>query len=408
MLRLMHEGHSVDWHLTEDKPRLRRVLRGLIPPPLPQLPDPEPFDLVIFDSTGMGKLADEIREVTPVIGDGEINSRLEDDRLYGIEVMEAAGIDVPFYETFDSPDKAAAFLQDNPKRYVYKPSTPPGEEQDTATTYVSESADDMQANLDGLYEASMGQPFLLQEVVEGTEVSTEAYFDGEQFWLHNHTLEEKKFMGGGHGPNTGCSGNLVWITGIPSRLFEQGLQKLGPYLGEVGYRGMVDLNTIVTPLHAYGLEFTPRFGYDASATLFSLIESDLGEFLHGIASGMDGEESLRTRGSWAASSRYSIPPYPAFIENEHPRDVPIRGISIEDAWRSCYLYDAMSGEDGLVTAGLNGHIACPIASAYTPHGAWDGLERIEKKIRIPNGQVRTDLQDSTMKRLNELKEMDWV
>ena len=408
LLRLMREGHSVDWHLTEKTPRLKRVLKGIVPPPLDQIPDPEPYDLVLFDSTGMGDLADEISKVTPVIGDGKINSRLEDDRLFGIETMELAGIDVPYYETFDSPEKAAAFLEKNSKRFVYKPFTPEGEEQDTATTYVSESAEDMLQNLDGLFEASMGAPFLLQEVVDGTEISTEAYFDGTNFHLHNHTLEEKKFMCGGNGPNTGCSGNLVWLTNGPNRLFQQGLGKLAPFLKQAGYRGMVDLNTIVTPMHAYGLEFTPRFGYDASATIFSLIDSGLGDFLHAIATGNDAENPLRTRGTWAASSRFSIPPYPAFIENEHPRDVPIRGVNLDDAWRSHYLYDAMLDGESLVTAGLNGHIVCPIVSAFTPEGAWDGLAAMEKKIKIPNGQVRTDLKASTMNRLNQAKEMGWL
>jgi phosphoribosylamine-glycine ligase len=412
LLRLMHEGHQCDWFILDDDPRpYKRVLKGMVPRPIED-PDFESYDLVIFDSTGHGDLADKIREVTPVLGDGELSSRLEDDRLYGIEVMEECGIEVPFYETFDTPDEARAFIESNPKRYVYKPSTPPGEEQGCATTYVSESAEDMLACLDELYAESMQQPFLLQEVVEGTEISVEAWFDGSQFHFINYTLEEKKFMAGGFGPNTGCSGNLVWVGNGRSRLFDAGLGKLQGFLSANGYRGMVDLNTIVNGLHAYGIEWTPRFGYDASASIYSTIKSGLGEFFLSIASAPDGgwEHDIepRTRCTWAASTRYSIPPYPAEVKGGHPSGLPIKGVSLEDAWMYFYMYDAMLEEGELVTAGVNGFVGSPIACGHTPEGAWEGVAKMEEKIRIPNMQARNDLKERTLKRLKQVMDMGWL
>jgi hypothetical protein len=207
------------------------------------------YDLCIFDSTGNGELAELCRRQTPTIGDGNLNSRLEDDRLYGIEVMESCGIEVPKYETFDNPEDGKSWIEENPKRYVYKPFTPHGDEQDCDTTYVAESAEDLARSIDHLFHDSMEMPFLLQEVVSGEEISTEAYFDGQQFHFHNHTLEEKKFMAGGYGPNTGCSGNLVWTTNGANRLFSHGLGKTRDFLRDHSYRGMVDLNTIVNEHH---------------------------------------------------------------------------------------------------------------------------------------------------------------
>jgi phosphoribosylamine-glycine ligase len=411
LLRLIEEGCECDWVSLDPSPQHQRTLSGLIPPPLPKLPPKvDHYDLVIFDSTGNGELAEEMREQTPVIGDGAINSRLEDDRLYGIKVMEECGIDVPPYEEFQSPDEARAFLEANPKRYVYKPSAPAdGEDQDCATTYVSESAEDMDANLERLFEDSGGAPFILQEFVEGVEISTEAYFDGTNFYLHNHTLEEKKFMDGGHGPNTGCAGNLIWATNGPNRIFTHGLGRMVGWLREAGYCGMVDLNTIATPLHLYGLEFTPRFGYDASPSLFALMDSPLYEFLYEIATGPASRDiSPELSGRWAASVRFSIPPYPTEIEGQHPEEVSIKGIALEDAWRNCYLWDAQMTENGLATVGINGFICAPIGVGHSPEGAWQALERLTKKITIPNAQRRGDLESCTLKRLTSLKELGWL
>jgi hypothetical protein len=236
LLRLMREGHDCDWWLIDPEPRQRQVLYGLIPPPLPEKPKFSNYDLVLFDVTGHGELAEEASRYAPVLGDSELASKLEDDRLYGIQVMEQCGIEVPPYEQFKTPDEAKQFLTENPKRFVYKPFVVKGKEQSCATTYVSESAEDLIKHLDQLYADSMNAPFILQEVVEGTEISSYGYFDGTYFHFLSHTLEEKKFMAGGYGPNVGCSGNLVWATEKPDVLHRSGLLKLVPFLQDSGYR----------------------------------------------------------------------------------------------------------------------------------------------------------------------------
>ena len=417
LLRLMREGHACDWVLLDDtdKPAHRRILKGLVPPPLDQEPDPSAYNLVLFDSTGHGELAEEISKVTPVIGDSLLASRLEDDRLFGIEIMEQCGIEVPEYAVFDSPDVARQFIKERPKRYVFKPFAVEGEEQDCDTTYVSDGPDDLMKAIDSVWKDAHEASFLLQEVVDGTEISTEAYFDGSQFYFHNHTLEEKKFMPGNFGPNTGCAGNLVWATNGPGRLFQHGLGKLRPFLRDSGYRGMIDLNTIVNENHVWGLEWTPRFGYDASASIFSLMENDLGEFLYRTATGSPSSPApdVKLRAQWAASERLSIPPYPE-EKLRAAAKLPVKGIKIEDAWLNCYLHDVMidvsntGDEPGLVTAGSEGWVASPIGYGHNPEAAWSNLRKLAKNYKMPNMQVRTDCQESTLKRLQEARAMGWI
>lgn len=413
LLRLMRD-HECDWF--EIDPKNDQVLKGLIPPPIED-PKFKDYDLVIFDVTGNGELAEEISLVTPVIGDSLLASRLEDDRLFGIETMEGCGIEVPPYATFETPEEAKAYITELPKRYVYKPFTIDGVEQDCDTTYVSESAEDLIKTIDILFKDSHEAPFLLQEVVEGVEIACNGYFDGTYFHFITHTIEEKKLMSGGYGPNTGCSGNLIYWPERSNRLIQEGLMKLIPFLKESGYRGMIDLNTIVNESHAYGLEFTPRFGYDSSATEFAMLDGDLGKFLYEIATApeegyIDHDPTPRPLGRWAASERLTIPPYPE--DNAPiPKGLPIKGIDIDSAWRNCFLYDAMidkrrTGEEGLVTIGLSGLVCCPIAVAHTPEGAWKGVERVSKPIKFPNLQCRDDLEESTLKRLKEVKEMGWL
>ena len=389
MLRLLKEGHTVHWFLLKKK--YSKILEGIAPKPLFQKPDFAKYDLVLFDMTGNPKLAEESLSITPTIGDGDVATELEENRLFGIETMEHCGITVPPYEVFDDVNSARKFVEETNKRYVFKPNG----DQATSSTYVSESAEDMLDYIDDLVKFVHGEEFILQEIVEGIEISTEGWFNGEEFFLVNGTLEEKKFMEGRKGPNTGCAGNIVWTYGQNPRIFKQGLELLKPFLQESGYRGMVDLNTIVTSSNVYGLEWTPRFGYDAAATLFAVISSDLGEFLYAIATGE--APNVSTKFSYAASTRLSIPPYPSECDGYYHEDVPINGIEEEDV-DSIYLYDVKVKDNELVTAGCSGFVAAPIGRGDSPEEAWAAVTAKIKHIKIPDMQYREDLYKCTKKR----------
>jgi phosphoribosylamine-glycine ligase len=216
-------------------------------------------------------------------------------------------------------------------------------------------------------------------------------------------------MEGNKGPNTGCSGNLVWIFDQVNKplIFREGLLKLKDFLQQYNYRGMIDLNTIVTEGEIYGLEWTPRFGYDASATLYSLFTDDtFGEFLGAVASG--GVPNYSITNSFASGIRLSIPPYPSEIKGKHPDSVPIEGIEEDDIPKNCYLYDCCLDDDSLITCGVNGLVAVPIQSGNTPQEAWAKVNSKIKKINIPDMQYRNDLEKTTMERYNILMRQGWL
>lgn len=407
-LRLESEGHDVDYYL--DGRQTQNVLKNIAPPPIFRQCPYQDYDLVLFDLTGRENEAETSSSLAPTLGDGQLAKELEESRLFGIEVMQESDINIPDYEAFDDVNEAKRFIKKTGKKYVFKPDG--GQEQETASTYVSKGPDDLLEYLDKLSKESKGVNFILQEVVEGgTEVSTEAWFNGEDFYLINSTLEEKKFMNDGLGPNTGCAGACVWVYDQPPAIFNEGLGRLKDFLMQSNYRGMIDLNTIVTGGKLYGLEWTPRLGYDAACNLFALISSDLGNFLSAIATG--SIPTYQINKNFSASIRISIPPYPTEAAGEYRTSVPIKGIDLENEdaiARYFYLYDAQmnkrSGE--LETAGVTGFIGCPISTAMTIADAFDGVDSQIKKLTIPDLQYRTDIKDKVLKRYEILGKQGWL
>lgn len=399
---LKSEGNEVDWCVEQEKDAA--MLGGIVPPPKLRVPTPDKYDLIVFDCSGMGDVADKTRAITPVIGASAYADQLEEDRVFGLETMEKAGIRVPKWEPFSTPAEALAFLRHNNKRYVLKPIGELPEGMSDAT-YVAKSAEDMTNYIEVRLDPAI-KSFLLQEFVEGVEVSTEAWWTGSEWVALNHTLEEKKFMDGQLGPNTGCAGNVVWMPPRSNPIFQRGLEKMGPLLKEAGFVGMIDLNTIATEGDLYGLEWTPRFGYEGTCNLTRLLPVPFGDFLYSMALGKT-PTLPEAKARFAATVRLSVPPYPSAEFSRKKMQVPIRGLDLDNL-QTFVLYDVRLDGKDLVTNGGYNAIGSPIGTGSSIAASFEDVMAAIKRLEIPNLQYRTDIEKCVTKRYTTLQSWGWL
>ena len=80
-------------------------------------------DVVVFDDVGFGKEADELRKKGKLVVGGSVyTDKLEEDREFGQSEMKRVGmLTLPHWD-FSEYDSALKFIEENPGRYVYKPS----------------------------------------------------------------------------------------------------------------------------------------------------------------------------------------------------------------------------------------------------------------------------------------------
>jgi phosphoribosylamine-glycine ligase len=401
---LRHNGHEVDW--TAARPEGETALKGLMPPPKKN-PNARAYDLIVFDSTEMGDAADSAKtQGIPIIGDSSFCDKMEDDRLYGIEMMEKYGIRVPTWEPFNNPSKAIDWLRKTHKRCVLKPI---GDISDKALTYVGKNEADMIRFIETRLPGSGVKEFLLQEFVKGTEISTEAWWTGSEWVALNHDLEEKKLMSGGVGPATGCSGNVIWMPTRPTPIFQQGLEKIAPLLIEHDFRGLIDLNAIVTEGTLFGLEWTPRFGYEGTCNMTKLLPVEFGEFLHAVATDSKNVLSnLEAQHKFVATVRIAVPPYPSALKKA-PRlaaHVPIQGLEEKD-YPNIFLAD-VNLEDGELVAVEDGMLGAPLGCGESIEEAFKHCQMMIDKMDVPDLMYRDDLSKVISKRYNTLQQQGWL
>jgi len=404
------EGNQVRLHIQE--PEYRRNWNGLIKQVDLDTTFLDHDTIVIFDFSTMGETADLLRRGGhKVFGGSSFADRLEEDREFGFQFMDKCGIQRPKMQTFSSGQLSAAkdYIRERGERLVFKPS---GDSLPCHLTYCSKDGEDCLQFIEYAfrYHSKDIESFVLQDFIEGDIISTELWFDGEKaVYPANHTIECKKFMNDDLGPSVGCSGNLVWAEFDDCPIVNEGIGKVEKELVKQQYCGQIDLNAIVNDKGIFGLEWTPRFGYDSIPTLLALLDLDIGEFFYNMAT---GKGKMRLMEEFAAGVRFTIPPYP--IEPEHSRivlkespnlGVPVRGFQ-EEHVECVYFYEVMLEGEDLVHADGLGALGVANGISEDPADAFDEAYEILKDVKIPDVQYRTDLGEVIPKMYEKILERE--
>jgi phosphoribosylamine--glycine ligase len=363
--------------------KAKDVYRGIIP--LATQPDPRRGEIVLFDMVKFGPQADSLRKRGfKVIGASRLADRMEIDRPYGAQVMKNVGIRIPETHVFRSIGSGQQFLESHRDHWYYKPSG----NMSCDTTHNGES-DDLIRYLEYCRKEPPEQ-FELQKRVEGTEISLEGWFDGRKWvWPFNSTIEDKKFLTGDLGPRTGCMANVVWAYEESRPLLAlKTLTRCAPYLEEAGYVGPIDLNMILdkegTP---YGLEWSPRFGYDALQALSLLIQGDFGHQLAEFASGSLDAFNVRTD-AYAFTLQTSVPPYPNWEHAQDAKGLPLDSGLLKDD--KVFLRDVMLKDGKPLVSGADASVATIGAVGTDLDSLRKELKEKASGFHIPNTQFRTD------------------
>jgi phosphoribosylamine---glycine ligase len=392
-LRLLEEGHEVKVYVSN--PLCHDTLASLVThtsdwrEELPWLREAGDKGIVVFENVaeGRGLLQDKMRqEGLNVIGGSGYGDRLENDRAFAQGVLAELGFSTCEVREYDLPQRAIAFVDKCPGRYVVKFNGP----RESFVGRLDDGAD-VRAFLNGLPEAT--RSFVLMNYIEGVEMGVGAYFNGDEF-LRPSCLdwEHKRFFPGDLGELTGEMGTIVTYERT-ARFHDLTLGRMGPLLKRSGYCGYINLNTIVNERGIWPLEFTCRFGYPGYAILDALQETSWGELFDAMVSRTT--TTFATRPGFAAGVVMTTPPFPygRDVVNE-PTGLPIIFDKVSDEDRAHLHYGEVGLRDGqLVTSGAYGWTMVVTGTGSTIEEARDKANRLADRVIIPNARYRRDIGD---------------
>lgn len=352
-------------------------------------------DVIIFDGTGMGKIADAFRkDGKAVVGGSVYTDRLEEDREFGQSEMETLNMQVLPHWDFNSIPEAIQFLKQNPGQYVFKPSGEDALSWDVKSLLFIGQEEDGRDIIEVLEHNQKAwskkiKRFQLQKYASGVEIATGAFFNGNDFiYPININFEHKKLFAGDIGPYTGEMGTLMFWT-EPNGFFNATLGRMLDKLRQSKYVGYIDINCIANSKGVYPLEFTARFGYPTINVQMEGIMSNWGEFLYAIAKGEPFP--LRAKKGFQVGVVIAMPPFPFYDDYTFNIYKDSSVLFKKPNTEGVHIGEIKLVDNDWLLAGENGYALIVTGSNSTVEGARKQVYRRVKNIILQNMFYRTDI-----------------
>jgi phosphoribosylamine--glycine ligase len=275
-------------------------------------------------------LVDRFREAgLPVFGPTRAAARIESSKAYAKALMEEAGVPTAAYRTFDDADEAESWIRRRGGPLVVKASglaAGKGALVCPGTEAAVGAARGMLAE-EAFGEA--GQVVVVEERMEGEELSVFAVCDGTRAVYLLPSQDHKRVGEGDTGLNTGGMGAYAPVSmATPALLEEARTRVFEPTLAALAADGAPFTGILYGGLMKTGeglkvVEFNCRFGDPEAQVVLPLLESSLLELMATVAEGgsVDGL-SPRVRDGAAVTTVVASGGYPGAYEKGKEIRIP--------------------------------------------------------------------------------------
>ena len=272
-------------------------------------------DLVVVgpEAPLVAGLADMLRHGgVAVFGPSRAAARIEGSKTFAKEVLEAAGVPT-----------AARLAVARPPCVVKADGLAAGK-----GVFVCRTQDELDRGLRAA--ASLGDELVIEELVQGEEVSLFVLTDGHEMLPLAPAQDYKRVGDGDAGPNTGGMGAYSPVPGLGEAEIEELVETIHrPVLAELSRRGapfagLLYAGLMLTDDGPRVLEFNCRFGDPETQSILPRLEGDLLEALAGVSAG-----ALESRVSAGDTAAVTVVLAAADYPERGDSGTPIEGV--EDA-----------------------------------------------------------------------------
>ena len=324
---------------------------------------------------------------------------IEGSKVFSKNLMKKYGIPTAQYEVFESADSALEYVKNCPIPTVIKADGLALGKGVIIAMSRDEACEAIKSIMEDKKFGASGNRIVIEEFLEGPEVSVLAFTDGKCVKPMVSSMDHKRALDNDEGLNTGGMGTVAPNPYYSDAVAKECMQKI--FLPTVNamnaegrtFKGCLYFGLMITKDGPKVIEYNCRFGDPETQVVLPLLESDLLTVMMATTREQLSSCEVKFASKSAACVIMASKGYPEAYESGFEITVPD---SLAD---NVFVAGAKEKDGKIVTAG--GRVLGVSAVADTLSGALELAYRGVKEIKFDNAYYRNDIGKRALMAIKE-------
>ena len=314
---------------------------------------------------------------------------IEGSKVFSKNLMKKYGIPTADYQVFSNASDALNYIKTAPIPTVIKADGLALGKGVIIAFTRDEAEEAIESIMNDKKFGSSGDNIVIEEFLEGPEVSVLAFTDGKCVKPMVSSMDHKRALDGDKGLNTGGMGTIAPNPYYTSKIADECMEKIFlPTIKAMNaegreFRGCLYFGLMLTKNGPKVIEYNCRFGDPETQVVLPLLESDLFDIMRATTDGNLSECDVKFSNKCACCVIMASKGYPEKYQNGFEMEIP------ESIEKDVYVAGAKYENGKLYSAGGRvlgvTHVDDTLKSAIA--GAYEKVE----KIKFDNAFYRHDI-----------------
>ena len=324
---------------------------------------------------------------------------IEGSKVFSKNLMKKYGIPTAQYEVFESCDAALEYVKDCPIPTVIKADGLALGKGVIIAMSRDEACEAIKSIMEDKKFGASGNRIVIEEFLEGPEVSVLAFTDGKCVKPMVSSMDHKRALDNDEGLNTGGMGTVAPNPYYSDAVAKECMEKIFlPTINAMNaegrtFKGCLYFGLMITKGGPKVIEYNCRFGDPETQVVLPLLESDLLTVMMATTRGELGSCEVKFYDKSAACVIMASKGYPEAYESGFEITIP------ESLSDNVFVAGAKAKDGRIVTAG--GRVLGVSAVADTLSGALELAYCGVKEIKFDNAYYRNDIGKRALMAIKE-------
>ncbi|MBI2872894.1 MAG: phosphoribosylamine--glycine ligase [Chloroflexi bacterium] len=326
-----------------------------------------------------------------IFGPTRAAARIESSKAFAKELMQRHGIPTAASRSFDSHEKAVAYVKAQETPMVVKADGLAAGKGVVVARTREEALQALEECMVRRAFGDAGERVVVEECLSGREVSVFAFTDGESISPLVAACDYKRAQDGDQGPNTGGMGGYsppgFWTPALARQIEEGIIRPTVRALAQAGapYTGVLYAGLMLTSQGPQVLEFNCRLGDPETQVVLPRLETDLVEVVEAVCKGELHRVALR----WSQQACVGVVVASGGYPGEYRTGLHISGLEQVPEGALVFHAGTATSDGSVVTSG--GRVLTVVGRGRDLADARQRAYAAAKRITFQGAFYRTDI-----------------